>query len=153
MTTPPRHSWLNTIVGMIDTAFRLSDEELFFVTEVTKKLLEGLRIPERSHPNAIPAAVAAEAESGMFALQIHEPRSAGVVRRPHRRSVKDVSVTLEAWRQALLGLLVDAYPDLTGTEILVAASTFDEMLGALGVDDRTSAFLPDEVLRAHLMGA
>lgn len=148
-----RHTWLNSIVGMLDTAFQLTDEELFFTSQIVKRLLEALLIPERGQPAQIPAVVASEAESGVLSEQINGVRSAGVPRLIRAVTRQDAVVTLEAWRQALLSLLTGAYPDLEPLEIAVATQILDELLVALGLPDRAALYFPDEVVRAHLSGA
>lgn len=148
-----RHTWVNTIVGILDGAFALTDEERFFTQDIVRKLLAALRIPERGRPEQLPAAVASEAEAGLYTLSLYEPRDAGVVRHPRTVRPGDTVVTLEAWRQALVTLLADGYPDLDAFEVVMATKTFDDLLVALGVPSRAAAFLPEDVVRAHLQGA
>jgi hypothetical protein len=138
---------------MLDTAFQLSDEELFFTSQIVKRLLEALRVPERGVPAQIPAIVALEAESGVISEMINGVRSAGVPRMVRSVTPQDSAVTLEAWRQALLSMIVGAYPDLEPLEVAVATEILDELLSALGVPGRAALYFPDEVIRAHLSGA
>ncbi len=153
MAAIERHTWLNAFSGMLDTAFQLSDEELFFTSQIVKRLLEALHVPERGTPSQVPAIVALEAESGLISEQINAVRSSGVPRLVRPVSVHDSAVTLEAWRQALLTMLIDAYPDLEPLEVAVATEILDELLTALGVPGRAALYFPDEVVRAHLSGA
>jgi hypothetical protein len=148
-----RHTWLNSIVGMLDTTFQLTDEELFFTSQIVMRLLEALEIPERGEPSQIPAVVAVEAEAGVLSEQINGARSAGVPRLARAIGAADAVVTLEAWRQAILSLLTSAYPDLEPLEVAVATQILDELLVALGLPDRAALYFPDEVIRAHLSGA
>lgn len=148
-----RHTWINTIVGVLDTAFSLSEEELYLTTVIVRRLLEGLRIPERGEPHTIPAAVAQEALAGVFSTLLNSPRGVGLVREPRPIEEGDTVVTLEAWRQAVLGLITSAYPDLQPLEIVWATTTIDELLLGLGIPARAAAFFPDEVVRAHNTGA
>jgi hypothetical protein len=138
---------------MLDTAFQLTDEELFFTSQIVKRLLEALMIPERGQPAQIPAVVAVEAEAGILNEQINGARSAGVPRLARSVSQTDAVVNLEAWRQALLSLLTSAYPDLEPLEVAVATQILDELLVALGLPGRAALYFPDEVVRAHLSGA
>lgn len=146
-----RHTWVNTFVGILDVAFALSEEERYHTQDTITRLLEALRIPERGIPAQLPAAVALEASSGMFSRQLYEPRDAGVVRYPHASNTSPV--TLEAWRQALLNLFRDAYPDMHGAEVVVATSVLNDLLMALGLPMRSASYLPEEVVRAHISGA
>jgi hypothetical protein len=148
-----RHTWLNSIVGLLDTAFQLTDEELFFTSQIVKRLLEALLIPERGQPAQVPAVVAVEAEAGVLSEQINGSRSAGVPRLGRVAKSSDTVVTLEAWRQALLSLITSAYPDLEPLEVAVATQILDELLVALGLPARAALYFPDEVVRAHLSGA
>jgi hypothetical protein len=54
MTTPERYHWINVMVGVLDGAFHLTDNEQFRVIEIVSKLLERLHIPERSVPATRP---------------------------------------------------------------------------------------------------
>lgn len=148
-----RHTWLNTILGILDGAFGLSDEELYFTTVIVRKLLEGLNIPERHPADILPIAVTQEAFAGVFSTQLHAPRNAGVQRIVRAVDETDTVVTLEAWRQAVMTLLLVSYPDLDPGERMWATSTIDDLLLALGVPARAAAFFPDEVVRAHASGA
>lgn len=140
------------MVGVLDTAFQLTDEEVFFTSEIIRKLLVALRIPERGRAEQLPALVAYEAESGLYSLQISEGRSSGV-RRPRLANHRDSVVTLEAWRQGLLGLITAAYPNLDPLEVTVASEVLDELLTGLGLPQRAALYVPDDVVRAHLQGA
>jgi len=148
-----RHHWLNTLVGIIDAAFSLTDEELFFCQDIIRRLLEALQIPDRGEPEHLPATIAHEAESGAFAVQLYGSREVGLVRIPRLVRRGDTVVTLEAWRTALLGLIVTAYPQLNPLEELAACKVLDDLLIALGVPDRVATFVPEDVVRAHLAGA
>lgn len=153
VTNVERSTWINTIAGMLDQAFSLTDEEFFFCSQVVRQLLGALRIPERGAPSAMPAALALEAKGGMYSLQVHGSRDAGVQRPVRATAAGDVVVTLEAWRQALLNLICSAYTDLTEVEVLTAAKTFDDLLIGIGVPQRAAAYVPSDVVRAHLEGA
>ena len=149
-----RHTWLNTLVGILDAAFSLSEEELYFTTVIVKQLLEGLRIPERGGAGSIvPTAVAQEAHAGVFSTLVNTSRDAGLFKEPRGVEAGDTIVTLEAWRQALLGLITTGFPDLEPVEVVWATSTIDELLLGLGVPNRAAAYFPAEVVRAHTTGA
>lgn len=144
-----RHHWLNTIVGLLDAAFRLTDEEQFFTFDIVARLLDSLDIPFRSEPDELPSAVLLEVSSSMFSVQLSSPRDSGLARPVRQVSHGDMVVSVEAWRNALLGLLTTAYPDLDPTERMVAAKVFDDLLVAIGVPHRAAVFFPDEVVRAY----
>lgn len=148
-----RHTWLNTIVGSLDAAFILSEEEMFFTSLYIRDLLDLLNIPGRTEPRAFPAPIVTEAASGLYAHSLSEIRSVGLVRKPLVAGPMDVRVSLEAWRQAFMGLLLVSYPDLAPNEQLTATKVFDDILLALGVPDRLATHFPDTVVRAHLTGA
>lgn len=143
-----RHHWLNTIVGVLDGAFLLSEEEQFQVISIVRRLLEALRIPERGNPHSLPAAVALEAASGFYTVQLTHARSAGAVRAVRPVSSGDMVVSAESWRDALVGMITGAYPDLAPEERLVTSKVMADLLAALGVPDRAAAFFPDTVVRA-----
>lgn len=152
-----RHHWLNALVGMLDSAFRLTDQEQYFVADIVSKLLDFLDIPFRGMPASLPNAVAIEVESGQFALQLSSPRETGIDRPVRPAVVSDIVVSVEAWRTALMQLLVSAYPELSGEERVMTAQVFDQLLTAIGVPDRLACFFPEEVVRAYrthdLLGA
>jgi hypothetical protein len=148
-----RHTWLNTILGMLDNSFSLQEEELYQVTTAVRSMLEALGIPERGEPEVVSSALLLEAEGSTWSQVLHGPRNAGVPSYPRAVNGRDTTVTLEAWRQALLSMITSAYPSLDNDEILLAASTFDDILLSLGVPERVAYYIPNEVVRAHLSGA
>lgn len=148
--TAERHHWLNTIVGILDGAFFLSDAEQLQVIVYIRRLLEGLRIPERAPARLLPAPVALELASGMYTVALAGPRQSGVKRSVRRVTSDDMVVSVDAWRDALLGMLNVAYPDLSGDERAAAGAVLSEILVGLGVPDRAAAFFPEEVVRAYL---
>jgi hypothetical protein len=149
--TAPRHAWLNTIVGMLDAAFILTDEELFFTQQIVRELLIALRIPSRGAPINVPTPLAAELNGSFWSVQLTSPgRDNTMLRRPRATQPFDTTVTLEAWRNTMVTLLVSAYPDLTPLEQLAATKVFDDLLAALGVPARAARFVPVDVVRAHL---
>ena len=145
-----RSTWVNTLVGLIDSSFLLTEPELFFCTEAIVQLLNQLQIPQRSTPLALPSALVLELEASMFSNQIHGPRDAGVQRVSREATAGDVVVSLQVWRQTLLNNLTTAYPDLNPFERMMAAKVFDDLLSGIGVPDRVAQYLPDDVVRAHL---
>jgi len=142
-----RHHWLNTLVGILDQAFNLTDEEQVYVIDIVNRLLEGLAIPERGEPALLPPQLVLEMSSGVYSTKIAGPRSSGVVRPIRATSARDMVVSIQAWVESLLGLLLTAYPDLTPVERIVAAKVFSDLLDGIGVPDRAAAFFPDDVIR------
>jgi hypothetical protein len=150
-TTVPRHAWLNTLVGMLDSTFVLTEEELFFCQQIVRQLLDALHIPERGAPENVPTPLAAELTTSFWSVQLHAPgRDNPVLRNPRTTRPGDTVVTIEAWRNTLVGMLLAAYPDLDPTEYLAATQVFDDLLVALGVPSRAARFVPEDVVRAHL---
>lgn len=145
-----RADWINTFVGILDTALSLDDAELIATTDVMTGLLDRLAVPGRNRPRELPVAVALEKSAGVYSSQIHGTRDAGLQRRSARIGPADLSVELEAWRDALLSMLTSAYPDLEGFERLEATVILDQLLISLGLPDRACSFLPDDVVRAHV---
>lgn len=145
-----RRHWLNTFVGILDGAFFLSEVEQLQVIGYVRRLLETLRIPERGVPRVVPAPVALEATSKFYTVALAGPRVSGWDRRIRPAAASDMVVSVEAWRDALLGLLTTAYPDLLPEEKLVAGTVFTELLLGLGVPQRAASFFPEEVVRAYL---
>lgn len=142
-----RHHWINTIVGTLDQAFYLTDEEQFYCIDIVSRLLKSLDIPDRSEPTVLPTPVVLEMTSAIYSTQLAGPRVSGVIR-PIRATVStDIVVSIEAWVQALLAMLTTAYPDLDPTERMVTAKVLTDLLDAIGVPDRAAMFYPDNVVR------
>lgn len=144
-----RHHWLNSLVGILDGAFHLSDMEQLQVIGYVRRLLTALRIPERGDPVVVPAAVALEAASGFYTVALNSPRESNLTRNVRGVSEDDMVVSVDAWRDALLGLITTAYPDLLPEEKLVAGAVLTDILLGLGVPQRAASFFPDAVVRAY----
>jgi hypothetical protein len=144
-----RHHWLNTVVGILDSAFYLSDVEQVQVIAVVRDLLTALRIPERGDPEELPAPLALEVHSNYYTVALSGPRDSGVTRTVRRTNDSDLVVSLEAWRDALTGLFAAAYPELAPFERLTLAKVLSDLLAALGIPERAAAFFPHEVVNAY----
>jgi hypothetical protein len=147
-TLPQRHHWVNTLTGVIDSAFSLSGEEQYFVASIIGRLLDQLNVPDRGAPTALPAAVSLEVHAGFYTTQL-DARSDGSGRGPRRSAPGEVCVAVEDWRDALVGLLCTAYPELAPTERLLLTKHFDDLLVALGLPDRGATHLPSDVVNAY----
>lgn len=147
-----RRHWLNTIVGLLDAAFYLSPEEQFLVTDIVKRLLTSLRIPERSEALTLPSAVAMEVKSQLYTLTLAGPRDSGFERPVRAVNPGDIIVSVESWQQAFMDMILISYPDLDPIERIIASKAFNEMLVALGVPTRAAAFYPDAVVKAYQDG-
>lgn len=147
-----RHHWLNTIVGLLDAAFYLSDEEQYLITDIVNRLLISLRIPERSAALELPPAVALEYKSSFYSALLAGPRISGRDRPVNFVTQEDIIVSVESWRQAFLDMLLISYPNLEPIERLVTAKALTEILVAIGVPNRAAAFYPDAVVRAYQEG-
>ena len=152
--TVARHHWLNTIVGILDQAFFLSDEEQIHVLDIVNRMLESLSIPERGPAAILPSPLVLEMSSGIYSTQLAGPRVSGVVRPVRVVTAADMVVSVEAWAASLLAMLTTAYPDLSPVESLVTTKILSDLLDAIGVPDRAAAFFPDDVIRtAHEVDA
>lgn len=147
----PRHVWLNTYVGILDAAFVLTDEETYFCQVIVRHLLQTVRVPERGPSAIVPSPVLAELDSSTWSTQLTEGRDNLDLHRPRLVQHTDTVVSLEAWRDALGGMLTSAYPDFEAVERVIVTQVFDDLLTALGVPDRAARFLPGDVVRAHLV--
>lgn len=144
---PERHHWINTIVGLLDQAFNLTDDEQVFVIDYVDGMLTMLRIPDRADPAALPVPVVLEVSAQVYSAQLAAARESGFVRPVRLVRPGDVVVSVETWVETLLGLLVSAYPELTPPERVVTAKLLQDLLDSLGVPDRAASFLPDDVVR------
>lgn len=144
---PERHHWINTIVGLLDQAFNLTDDEQVFAIGFVDKLLDMLQVPDRGDPAALPIPVVLEVSAQVYTTQLSSTRELDVVRPVRAVQPGDVQVSTETWVEALLSLIMSAYPDLSPTERLLTAKSFRDLLDAIGVPDRAATFLPDDVVR------
>jgi hypothetical protein len=145
---PERYHWINTIVGILDQAYHLNDTEQVRVIEIVNGLLEGLNVPDRSDPVVIPAPLAHEVATGTYAAQLAAPRENGLIYTARTVEGNDIVVSIEAWCEALIDLLVTAYPDLSPVERFASAKILSDLLNAIGLPDRAASFFPDDVVRA-----
>lgn len=143
-----RHHWLNTYVGIIDSAFHLSDEELYGVTDIIRKLLIVLRVPERGRPAALPVPLAHEVDAAYYERAL-SARDHGPTPAARPMTDGEVGVTLEAWREALTGMLTDAYPALGPEARLTLVKVMGDLLASIGVPARAATFHPQLVINAH----
>jgi hypothetical protein len=144
-----RHHWLNTIVGVLDTAFHLTQEEQFHVVSILQSLLKSLDIPNRSTPLELPPALTLEMESEFYTAALSQPDKSDAVRHIREVGPRDSVVSMEAWRDALASMFCVAYPDLQPEEKLVLNKVLADVLEGLGVPRRAATFLPEDVLRAY----
>ena len=146
-SVPERHDWINTIVGLLDQAFNLTDDEQVFAIGYVDKILDLVNIPDRGDPAELPVPVVLEVSAGIYTAQLASARENNLLRpvRPVRKG--DVYVSVETWVEALLSMLTTAYPDMIPTERLLAAKALRDLLDAIGVPDRAASFLPDDVVR------
>jgi hypothetical protein len=145
-----RYHWLNTIVGILDQAFHLTEEEQVHVLDIVNRLLDSLAIPERGQPQLLPPQLLLEMSAGLYSSQLAAPREVPITRTVRLAAPGDIVVSIEAWVEALLSMLTTAYPDLSPTERIVTAKVLADLLDAIGVPDRAAVFFPDDVVRAAL---
>jgi len=144
-----RHHWVNTLCGILDSAFYLDDAELVGVVEIVSKLLAYLHIPARGEPAALSPGLVSEATGSYYAISLSS-RDYGLVRAMRAAGGNDCVVSLEAWREALLRVFTTAYPDLNADERFVAVKVLTDLLAAIGVPGRAAAHHPQEVVDAYL---
>jgi len=144
-TRVERHHWLNTIVGVLDSAFHLTLDEQFAVSSIVNKLLAALRIPERGAAQVLPMPVVQEAHASYYSTSM-ATEDGRVVR---GATSLDCVTSLETWRSALEDMVVTAYPDLSAEERILLAKVLSDLLAAIGVPNRAAMFFPDAVLKAH----
>lgn len=149
MRDPERHDWLNAIVGTLDAAFHLTADEQFLVSGIVNQLLDGLNIPERGRPRSVPAAVALEVSAGVYSAQMASQQDHSLTRAVRAAQEHDIVVSLQTWREALMGMLLSAHPDIAGVERLVAIRILTELLAGIGVPGRAAAAYPDDVVRLY----
>lgn len=143
-----RHHWLATYCGILDSAFYLSEEELFAVSNIVKKLLTLLQVPGRSEPHHLPLPVVQEVTGQYYTIAL-AARDSGRPRLVRPVTDEDCSVSLEGWREALVGLITSAYPDIDVDHRLILTKVFTDLLANLGVPARAAAFHPNAVLVAY----
>ena len=147
---PPveQHHWLNTIVGLLDQAFFLTDDEQIHVIRIVSSFLNELSIPDRGPVAQLPPPLALEMEDGFYTAQMSGPRSSGLVRPARAIHSGDIVLPLETWRESFMSMIDVAYPDLDPTERLIASKTLTGLLAAIGLPDRAALFFPEDVVRA-----
>lgn len=141
-----RHHWLNTVVGVLDSVFYLTEEETFAILEIVGSLLKNLNIPDRGIPAALPAPVAQEVAASYYSRQLANQLDSGSPRHIRPATEYDVIVGNDTWREALAALFTTAYPDITGEERLLLSKVLEDLLAAIGAPDRAPAFLPDLII-------
>lgn len=146
-----RHHWVNTVVGVIDSAWHLTPEEQLQCIRIVGSILDVLAIPDRGPARQIPAALALEVDGGFYAAQIHSPHDSGHDRPVRHRDEATVEMPFEAWRVGLVELFTSAYPDLDLAETVWLSRKIGEVLAAIGVSDRAPVFVPEDVAR-HARG-
>lgn len=144
-----RHHWLNTIVGIIDSAFHLSPMEQMGTLDIVNKILKATRIPERSLALTLPAPLSFEISSGIFSTQLATARNLNQNYNSEPVSNGDMVISAEAWRDALAGLLFTSYADLTSDEKLYINVAFTNLLESLGIPERRAYFFPQTVITAY----
>lgn len=140
---------MNTFLGILDSAFHLTDVEQAQMISILRDLLGALRIPDRGEPSEIPAALALELASGFFTVGLAGPRDLDRERPVRAVTESDMVVSVEAWRDMLTNMVLVAYPDLLPTERLLLSKILTDLLTGIGVPRRAAAFLPDDVVRAY----
>lgn len=140
---------MNTFLGILDSAFHLTEIEQVQLIAILRDLFAALNVPSRGEPAEIPAALALELSSNFFTVTLAGPRDNGTERPVRAATPQDMVVSVEAWRDALAGMVLVAYPDLLPTEKLFLDKVLSDVLVGIGVPNRAAEFLPDDVVRAY----
>jgi hypothetical protein len=146
---PEDYHWVNVIVGTLDAAFHLIEEEQFFASMIVGGLLTDLRIAERPIPASIPAALALEIDGGFYTVTIAKPRESEVERPINEVAAGESAVSVEAWSQTFVSMLTVAYPSIDPLEQMMASKVFSDLLSSIGVPRRAAFYTPDDVMRAY----
>lgn len=144
-----RHHWINTVVGVIDAAWHLTDEEQFDVIRIVSTVVRQLNIPERGEPAELPVPLVLEVGAGFYANQITSTLDSGIARPIRALHTGDQTVPVEIWAQSIVSLFTTAYPDLDGVERMYLTKSFVDLLAAIGVAERAPVFLPADVVRIY----
>lgn len=147
--TAERGHWLAAFTGVLDAAFRLSEEEQFYTLDILNQLFDKLGVPERGKPRALPSPVALEVACAHYSTQMTGPRSSAIPRAVRAVSGGDIVASVETWREAFFQMILTAYPDLEPLERVVTLKVLSDLLVAIGVPDRAAYHFPDEVIRAY----
>jgi hypothetical protein len=133
---------------VLDSAFSLSGEEQFFVAALIGKVLDQIGVPNDEPLDTIPAALSLEISCGFYTTQL-TTRPDGRGRGPRPSGIGEVTASLDDWRDALVGMVCSAYPELDGVDRLILTRGVDDLLIALGLPDRGASHLPGDVVNAH----
>lgn len=143
-----RYHWVNTVVGILDSVFYLTDVEMYHSIDSLNKILSKLQIPERGGSVMIPASVAIEAESSFYTRSINNLEGNNKFRIPRVNIENDMIVSIDSWRDMFVNMFIITYPNMLAEEKLLLSSFFNTLLLALGVPDRAASYFPDDVVRA-----
>lgn len=145
-----RHHWINTIVGLIDSVWSLTPEELYPTIRVVNGLLDQIAIPDRGAPSEVPAPLALEVDGGFYSLQLNAPYDSGVPRPVRAVTADDLQYPIEIWCSSFTHLFTAAYPDLDPIERVYLTKGFLDLLASLGIPERAPFYIPEDVARtAH----
>lgn len=140
--------WTTVYVGTLDAAFSLTEEELFGVATIVRKLLDRLHVEGRADPETLPMPVAHELTGMVYATALGRRLGIGSAVRP--TTDEDCYASPEAWREALTRMLTTAYPELSPSERLFISKVFADLLRSLGVPQRAASCHPQMVIDAYL---
>lgn len=141
-----RHHWLNTLLGIVDSVWNLSPEELVYASQQITQMLVTINIPERGTPHIIPAPLALEVDGGFYALQLDAPYDSNEPRPVRQLENRDISLPVDVWVSSLVSLVTTAYT-LEPIERLYLVKGFTELLADLGTEKRAPVYVPEDVVR------
>lgn len=144
-----RNVWINTFVGIIHTSFTLTDEEQYLTITILSKMFKAVNVPDRSQPKQLPAAIALEVNTGFYSRQTVASSEYSQTRSARKLQQGDLVASVESWRQALLNMILSAYPDITPDEKLFISKILNDLLVGLGLPMRAALYFPEDVVRAY----
>lgn len=132
-------------MGIIDSAFELTDQELLVAADALRSLFTALQIPDRGSPREVPMPLLLEITSRFYTTYLRETANGSTPPEPRAVTSGELIAPVEAWRSALANLIFLAYPDLSPEERLATDKILTDLLGALGVSRRRAKFLPVDI--------
>lgn len=142
---PDRDQWVHTFMGIIDSAFELTDEEQLVTADTLRSLFSALRIPDRGSPREVPMPLLLEITSRFYTTYLRNTAKETDRPQPRAAGPGELLAPIEAWRSALANIIFLAYPDLSPEERLATDKILTDLLGALGVSRRRANFLPVDI--------
>lgn len=140
---PALQDWVLTMVGILDSSYGLTAQEKDFCIAAFTSLFTDLGIPHREDPTELPVPVLHQVNHKVYTRRLLAPGH------DKGRAVYNLPVSVQAWTEALLRMILTSYR-LTPEETIHAAQRISRILDFIGVPDRQAAHYPDDVVRSAL---